>query len=47
MNLSLEYPLLDHRHKPVFKFFADGDLFIGNINMIILYFIKLFGVYNV
>ena len=47
MNLSLEYPLLDHRHKPVFKFFADRDPLIGYKNMIVLNFVELFGINDV
>jgi len=42
-----KYPLLYHRHKIILKFFTDGDLFIGDVNVVILYFMKLFGIDNI
>jgi len=43
-NPQLKYPLLYHRHKIVLKLFADGDLLIGDVDVVILYFMELFGI---
>jgi len=43
-NPQLKYPLLYHRHKIVFKLLADGDLLIGDVDVVILYFMELFGI---
>ena len=43
-NQRSKDPLLYHSHKIILKLLADGDLFIGDIDVVILYFVKLFGI---
>ena len=38
---------VNHLHKPLPEFFANGYAFIGDINMVIFYFTKLLIIYNI